>query len=292
MISLFTSDKYPLAVPYGLKCLAAHLLFYAVFRFVLPSRKDGKDDYPWKQSSAETANKIVALFAMSHWTYLGFKHLWEHDYNAAQGADELAALTFVPAGFDVAQYAMGALLVWDIPTGLVGLSGPTDTLMHVHHVGMVLVTACVLGLVGPSSVSDDGIVGTHVAPIFLGAIELSSIPLQIVDLFHPKKSPHWQRYASDPSPTSSFQKLCSTVNELSRTLFAVLFLLVRGIYFPYAIAFIAAPDFYAEGSLPSMILLVGSVLFTILQLYWATLVFGQAKKAMFGGNQKSAKKNE
>merc|ERR1712086_315851 len=137
---------------------------------------------------------------------------------------------------------------------------------------MVLVTSCVMGLVKGSPDNSDGIVGTHVAPIFLGAIELSSIPLQIVDLFHPKKSPHWYKFVNDKSSTGSFSELCSSLNEISRILFAILFLLVRGLYFPYMIATIATPDFYAEGSLPSMILLVLCILFTLLQIYWAVLV--------------------
>lgn len=290
MISEITT-KFPLLLPYGLKCLASHLVLYFTFRSILPSKKDAAgattdDDFPWKKSPSLTAHRIVAFFAMCHWCYLGFSHLWVYDYNVTYSDPDLAALTFVPAGYNIAQYAMGALLLWDVPSSLVGGSGPTDIMMHVHHAGMVLVTACVLGVFKGSSDDGDGIVGTHVAPIFLGAIELSSIPLQIVDLFHPRKSPHWNKFANDESLTGFFPKLCSSANEVSRILFAVLFLLVRGLYFPYAIAFIAAPDFYEEGSLPSMILFVSSILFTLLQMYWATLVFAQVKKAIFGSAEK------
>lgn len=285
------SSKFPLLLPYGLKCLALHLALLLTFRTILPSKKgsDGattSEDFPWKKSPSLTAHRIVAFFAMVHWCSLGFQHILTYDYNATSATDSesnLAAINFIPAGFEIAQYVMGALLIWDIPSSLVGGSGPTDVLMHVHHAGMVLVTACALGLVrGPP-------VGTHVAPIFLGVIELSSIPLQIVDLFHPKKSPHWFKYVNDGSLSGFFPKLCSSANEISRIGFAVLFLLVRGVYFPYSIVTIAAPDFYAEGSLSSMILFVLSVLFTLLQLYWAKLVFRQVKKALFGGPNESGK---
>ena len=291
MISAITT-RFPLLLPYGLKCLASHLFLYFTFRDLLPSKKDAAeastgDDFPWKKSPSITAHRIVAFFAMSHWCYLGFQHLSLYDYNTAstgiESDSDLAALTFVPAGYNIAQYAMGALLVWDIPSSLVGGSGPTDIMMHLHHAGMLLVTACALGLIKWSSDSGDGIVGTHVAPIFLGVIELSSIPLQIVDLLHPKKSPHWYKFVNDESSTGFFPKLCSSVNEISRILFALLFILVRGLYFPYAIVTIAAPDFYDEGSLPSMVLFFMSILFTLLQMYWATLVFGQVKKALSGG---------
>ena len=291
MITEITS-KFPLLLPYGLKCLATHIILFFAFRNLLPSKKDAAgaataDDFPWKKSPSLTAHKIIAFFIMNHWFILGLQHVLAYDYNNAtddiDSNSNLAALTFVPAGFDIAQYAMGAMLVWDIPVSLVGGSGPTDLMMHFHHAGMVLVTACVLGLIKWPSDSSDGIVGTHVAPIFLGVIELSSIPLQIVDLFHPKKSPHWNSYKNDKSSNEFFPKLCDSANELCRVLFAILFLLVRGLYFPYSIATIAAPDFYAEGSLASMVLFVMSVLFTLLQMYWATLVFGQVKKALFGG---------
>mmetsp|Transcript_25013 Transcript_25013/g.54840 ORF Transcript_25013/g.54840 Transcript_25013/m.54840 type:complete len:300 (-) Transcript_25013:116-1015(-) len=286
--------EFPLLLPYGLKCLALHLILYVIFRNLLPSRNGAEtaDDFPWKKSPSLTAHRLVAFFAMIHWTSLGFHHIREYDYSTGSASESnVAALVFVPAGYDIAQYAMGALLIWDIPSSLVGGSGPTDIMMHIHHLGMVLVTSCVLGLVGPSSGSSDGIVGTHVAPIFLGAIELSSIPLQIVDLFHPKKSPHWNKFANYSSSSSFFSKLCATINEISRILFAVLFLLVRGLYFPYTVATIAVPDFYAEGSLPSMILLVMSMLFTLLQMYWATLVFGQVKSALFGSAKDRTKSN-
>ena len=285
------TNKFPLLLPYGLKCLALYLALYLTFRYGLPSKKKAaeagpRDNFPWKESPSLTAHRIVAFFAMNHWCYLGFRHLLTYDYNIANdnavSNPEFAALTFVPAGYEIAQYAMGALLIWDFPVSLLGGSGPIDITMHLHHIGMLVVTACVLGLVKWPSDEGDAIVATHVAPIFLGAIELSSIPLQIVDLFHPKKSPHWYKFANSKSSAGFFPKLCYSVNEVSRILFAIFFLLVRGLFFPYVIAKIAVPDFYAEGSLPCMVLLVMSILFTLLQMYWTTLVFEQVKKALSG----------
>jgi hypothetical protein len=295
------TTPFPLLLPYGLKCVISHIVLYVTFKYLLPSattttttsRQSSKDDYnyPWKLSPSFTANRIVAFCVMSHWSYLGFKHVWSYDYNNEEGAAKI----FIPAGFEIAQIAMGTLLCWDIPSSLIGGSGPSDVMMHIHHIGMVLVTACVLGVIGTSdSISNNNIVGTHVAPIFLGAIEFSSIPLQIVDLCHPKKSPHWYKYVNNnmsPSSTTSmsFQKLCSSVNEISRILFAFLFLITRGFYFPYVVVTIAIPDFNAEGSLPSMVLLYMSILFSLLQMYWATLVVGQVKGAFFPSGGKGKK---
>ena len=301
----YVTTPFPLLLPYGLKCVISHIVLYVTFKYLLPSASvtttsrqsssSSKDDddynYPWKLSPAFTANRIVAFCVMSHWSYLGLNHVWSYDYNNEEGA----AKTFIPAGFDIAQIAMGTLLVWDIPSSLIGGSGPTDIMMHIHHIGMVLVTACVLGVIGTSdySIDNTNIVGTHVAPIFLGAIEFSSIPLQIVDLCHPKKSPHWYKYVNSNNMSTttsmSFQKLCSSVNEISRILFAVLFLITRGFYFPYVVVTIAIPDFNAEGSLPSMVLLYMSILFSLLQMYWATLVVGQVKRAFFPSGGKGKK---
>jgi hypothetical protein len=293
------TQPFPLLLPYGLKCVIAHIVLYITFKYLLPSatttsrqsssKDDDDDNYPWKLSPSFTANRIVAFCIMSHWSYLGLKHVWSFDYNNEEGA----AKQFIPSGHEIAQIAMGALLCWDVPSSLMGGSGPTDIMMHIHHIGMVLVTACVLGVIGSSDSVSNNIVGTHVAPIFLGAIEFSSIPLQIVDLCHPKKSPHWFKYVNNSSSTSiSFQKLCSSVNEISRILFAVLFLITRGFYFPYVVVTIAVPDFYAEGSLPSMVLMYMSILFSALQMYWATLVVGQVKGALFGKKDTTKSKDE
>ena len=60
---------------------------------------------------------------------------------------------------------------------------------------------------------------------FLGVIEISSIPLVIVDVFHPK---HFQ----DQLATSAFY---DALNSNARILFAVAFLAVRAVYFPVVI---------------------------------------------------------
>jgi len=295
---MMITTRFPLLLPYGFMCLKAHLGLYILFRYLLPGSTTTTTTTrvvpPWTQSPSLTAHRMVAFCAMIHWTYLGFRHIGSFDYSTSQST----ATLFIPAGFDLAQCVMGALVCWDIPSSVVGGSGPTDLMMHLHHGGMLLVVSCVLW----------GKVGTHVAPIFLGVIEVSSIPLQLVDLFHPTKSPHWHKYINDndndttlSASTSSssaaaaatrfFPKVCATVNEISRILFAVLFLVVRGLYFPYIVVTIAIPDFYAEGSLSSTVLLIMSILFSLLQLYWATLVVGQIRKAANNNNSESGNRS-
>mgnify|MGYP006141513543 CR=1 FL=1 len=268
-------ERFPLLLPYGLTCLIAHMLLYITFRYLPFSIAAA----PWKVSPSFTAHKMVAFCAMNHWCYLGLIHVWSFDYSNSNSN----AGYYVPAGYEIAQIAMGALLCWDIPMSLTGSAGPIDTMMHLHHFGMVVVTACVLG----------GAVGTHVAPIFLGAIELSSIPLQVVDFFHPKKNFHWYKYASSSTASSPFfQKACSNANEVSRILFAVLFLAVRALYFPYVAVTIAIPDFYKEGSLPSTILLIMCILFSLLQMYWGYLVIQQVKKALLSEETTSRERHD
>mmetsp|Transcript_43004 Transcript_43004/g.48083 ORF Transcript_43004/g.48083 Transcript_43004/m.48083 type:complete len:320 (+) Transcript_43004:123-1082(+) len=191
---MMISKRFPLLLPYGFMCLRAHLGLYILFRYLLPVPRTSTSPTttttttpvapPWKQSPSLTAHRMVAFCAMIHWTYLGFRHIRSFDYNSDSTSN---ATIFIPAGFDLAQVVMGALVCWDIPSSVVGGSGPTDLMMHLHHGGMLLVVSCVLL----------GKVGTHVAPIFLGVIEVSSIPLQLVDLFHPTKSPHWHKYIND-----------------------------------------------------------------------------------------------
>jgi len=311
---MMITTRFPLLLPYGFMCLKAHLGLYILFRYLLPGSTTTTTRVvpPWTQSPSLTAHRMVAFCAMIHWTYLGFRHIGSFDYSTSQST----ATLFIPAGFDLAQCVMGALVCWDIPSSVVGGSGPTDLMMHLHHGGMLLVVSCVLW----------GKVGTHVAPIFLGVIELSSIPLQLVDLFHPTKSPHWHQYinhnndnnnnnndttlstssssssaaASATSATRFFPKVCSTVNDISRMLFALLFLVIRGLYFPYIVVTIAIPDFYLyavdDGSSSSSrvsatILLIMSILFSLLQLYWATLVVGQIRKATNTNTKKSGSRS-
>ena len=67
------------------------------------------------------------------------------------------------------------MLLWDIPVGIMS-DGMGDPIMHLHHVGFFVVATIALG------VFSHGVpVGSAYAPFFFGVIELSSIPLVIVD---------------------------------------------------------------------------------------------------------------
>jgi hypothetical protein len=212
-------------LPYGLTCLACHTLLWATFRYVLPSSG------PWRASPNFTAHQVVALFLMIQWTYYGFFGK-EEEGEVSNEHDLPIVLRPSPFGMKMAQRSMAALWIWDIPVSMLSsdMHSAMDALMHAHHMGMLLVTCVVMGWLtfGTPSEAYPHPVGASLAPLFFGQIELSSIPLQIVDLFHPKKSPAWHQYLTD-------RPALAAINDACRQLFALLFLAVRGVYFPYLV---------------------------------------------------------
>lgn len=280
-------------LPYGLICLTGHVILFVLCRFVLPNG-------PWKDTPNVTAHQVVALLLMIQWTWNGFLG-GDDDINDEIHNSSNLPVALRPSSFGtkMAERSMSALWIWDIPVSMLtpDMSNAMDPIMHAHHLGMLLVTFIVLGWLtfGESTVEYPNPVGATLAPIFFGQVELSSIPLQVVDLFHPKKSPAWYQYMlSRPWLVS--------MNDAFRQLFALLFLVVRGIYFPYIVCTKVIPDFsdalgwalvqeQSKYILPIGIILAFSVVFTLLQLYWGMLVLNQVYKALTGekGNQTKGK---
>ena len=124
---------------------------------------------------------------------------------------------------------------------------------------------------------------------FFGVVELSSIPLAIVDFFHPQKG------LPQLLEKSTFLK---TLNEMSRIVFAVLFMIVRAVYFPYVVIILLLPDVVATwtNNPPDMqkslaVVVASSVGLTLLQLYWAVLIGKQVMKLLNrnGSDEKKSK---
>ena len=276
---------------YGVKCLAAHLLFYIAFKYVLPQG-------PWRKAPNFTAHQLIALFLMIQWTCDGF--FGDNTVDLHDKPDHLPKILHTSSyGLKMAQRSVAALWLWDIPIMILSkdMHQAMDGIMHAHHLGMLLVALAVLGYLtfGIETVDFPSPVGSPLAPIFFGQVELSSIPLQVVDLFHPRKSSAWNQYMKS-------SKILATINEASRQLFALLFLAVRGVYFPYVVFTRVIPDFWdaltwtalhqeqaAKYILPIVIILAFSVFFTLLQMYWAVLVVNQIQKALFGGKNSGIK---
>lgn len=255
LIDIALEQEY--LIPYGAACMGAQIVLYVLYRYLLPSG-------PWKQLPSFTAHQTVALFLMVQWSVIGI-----------QSFNETGVFTVNEGGLFVAQCATGGLLIWDIPVGFFS-DGMNDPIMHAHHIGMFTVSAIVLGFF------TGGVpIGSSYAPFFFGVVEISSIPLQIVDLFHPKQKAWHEYHLKSP--------MLVQLNELCRTSFALAFLAVRGVYFPYIVFRHVVPDFL-QGiqdkpayALPMYTIVVLSVFFTLLQLYWALLIVKQIAKALGGG---------
>mmetsp|Transcript_22046 Transcript_22046/g.32575 ORF Transcript_22046/g.32575 Transcript_22046/m.32575 type:complete len:266 (-) Transcript_22046:215-1012(-) len=250
----------PVILPSGAFMLASHLFLFVVFKYLCP-------EGPWKQMPSFTAHQAVAFVAMIYQTYLGFLHF--HDYRDIFGENA--------GGIYISQFCVGSMLVWDIPVGLVS-DGMGDMIMHVHHIGFFLMASVTMGYF-----SNGEHLGSAYAPFFFGIIELSSIPLQIVDLFHPKQKP-WHAYMNQ-YPT------LQSLNEICRVLFALLFVLTRMLAFPYFTVTSCITDFWKasqdrpEFSVPCKCVAVANTLFMLLQLYWGMLLIKQITKALGGGKK-------
>jgi hypothetical protein len=163
---------------------------------------------------------------------------------------------------------LGELLLWDIPCGLL-ISSLRDPLMLTHHVVMALVA-----YIGAFRVP------SYYCLFFFGVVELSSIPLVVVDMFHPQKG----------LPALLANPFLSSLNEACRIAFALLFLLVRAIYFPYIVFVWMVPDILELLPVSNMqwelrAVLLSAVGLTLLQLYWATLIIKQVAKLLSGGDK-------
>ncbi|KAL3932691.1 MAG: hypothetical protein SGBAC_010734 [Bacillariaceae sp.] len=270
----------PLVVQTGMICLGMHLLLYGVFAYMLP-------DGPWKKMPSHTAHQALALPLM---TYISLKGclIWYFQAEPESSEDRINGL--VTGGVQLAQVVFGFLLYWDIP---VGLATPAlrDTLMLVHHIGMLFVAGVAIGDLCQSQEPR----GSYYAPFFLGVIESSSIPLCYVDVFHPKHK-HWYSFMQEEVKKKSvIGNALNSINEVARILFAVLFLVFRFVYFPYVAFSICLPDFYKAANSESDPALYGifisCLLFTGLQMYWGLLIIRQVANLLKGDDGKKEKKS-
>ena len=131
-------------------------------------------------------------------------------------------------------------------------------------------------------------IGSYYAPFFYGVIEISSVFLTIVDMFHPKNKAWFEWVNETKTPLGKFVQ---TINELSRVCFALAYLLVRCGLFPYVMFTTCLGDFWAASQLNDQerrgvsrwtILAVCALCFgfTMLQINWGVLVARQVGKAL------------
>jgi hypothetical protein len=150
-----------------------------------------------------------------------------------------------------------------------------DALMTGHHAVM-----CFVAWVGMSALPSPYYL------FFFGFCELSSIPLAVVDFFHPK---HFEALTKKEAGLPAL----ATLNELSRYAFAALFVYCRALYFPYVYATMLMPDIMAlsptQKGQDNFTMLwgiaVSCTVLTILQLHWTMLIVGQVIKLFSGGSK-------
>lgn len=159
---------------------------------------------------------------------------------------------------------LGTLLVWDIPTCLLipRLRKPD---MLVHHLAMAATA-----FVGATALP------THYGLYYMGVSELSSIPLAAYDQLETSA----EMGAADERVDEARRAALRSSRDLARAVAAVCFILVRAIDFsrvtltrfvPDALAMLRNPDSAARFGPPLKFMLVSSVSFVGLQLYWFSL---------------------
>eukprot|EP00967_Tisochrysis_lutea_P007849 scaffold9367_cov37-Tisochrysis_lutea.AAC.1 len=221
------------------------------------------------------------------------------DALAANAAGTYGRLHYpVEAGRQISLLILGFQLFWDVP--MTFTSAMYDPVMLVHHVGML----------GCAVVSFMPYVQYYV-PFFGGAIELSSVPLVIIDIFHPKRcaytcmcskarvltddhshfgvltpllcpGPHSYQDVADSNPISA------QANFFMRVIFLLSYLAIRCIWFPVVVFTEVLPDFLGELSSAANVSAAAApiigMLFILplmfLQFYWGHLLIRQAIKAL------------
>jgi len=233
-----------------------------------------------------TAHQVVALPLWAYMSYLGIKYFYlsnDDDYDTPYNR----GLKPHPAGIEVAEIAFGMQLIWNTPIGLI-TPGLGDPVILLHHLGMILCAGIMGGLFGSS-------LGSYHALFYMGVTEISSIPLIVIELFHPKRMP-WYQYFKEKDSSSFIHK----IYEVCKVIFALSFLIVRGILFPYEVLCHCVPDCLYAISLPEeerngtsnteiYFLMISSFLFAFLQLHWATLVIRKSIESVYGGKAKKKK---
>lgn len=265
----------PTVVSSGAACVALQLLA----RFVclrLPPKTA-----PWRSAPGFTAHQLVCLPLMVYLAAVGVR-AWAFptdDEKALTATATQRLLVFPhPVGTHLAKIVLGELLFWDIPTGLL-VEQLRDPLMLVHHVGMAFTALAGLGALSAQGAG----VANYYAVFFFGFIELSGVPLTFVDVFHPKIGA-WHAYEKT-SP------LLQAINGAARAVFALAYLSVRALYFPYVMTTMVVPDVFHVAALRDAershvplatiytVAVLGSA-FSLLQIYWGVLVLNQLAKAL------------
>ena len=246
----------------GLALLTGQCVLWFIFRFVVRSG-------PWHAEPGFTAHQLMYFPVGVYTAYYGCVHFFGNHHTTAASR----VLDYDPAGMHLSHLSLMVLLLWDIPTGL-AVKELRNPLMIVHHIGFAL-TAYYIIVSGRN---------TYYALCFFGVVEVSSVFLCIAEVFHPRHKEYTAWLETAPS-------IIKALNDAVRAVFVLAFLLVRGLYFPYAVWARYTPDMFELLALPLperrnmsdaqlwTPFFLGSA-FSVLQLYWGHLLIQQARKML------------
>jgi len=243
----------------GLSCQAAQKLLEAGL-----SRTNGW----WSKQPTFVAHQIVAFPLMLYVASVGCA-AWFSPRPADHGFPDERIFGHDATGSHLAIVLLGALLIWDIPLTL----DPSiySAASMGHHVGLA---ALALLSLRPFV--------QYYAPFFVGVTELSSVPLQIVDFFHPN---HFAELTVG-------RPVLETLNAFARVSFTVLFLVIRTVWFPIVVFGLVFPDLFKiiasgepTGATFSLLGAAAALAFTGLQWHWSYLLLKQIAKMLRGGKK-------
>lgn len=288
------------SVKVGVGCLIGHLGLVFLFRSSGRKSKTGKvaepgepviiPASPWSQMPSFTAHQIMCIPVLTSLIVQGIWYWWFPSSSFPTGTATTAVERILaPRNLQMSQLVFGMMLFWDLPCGIF-TPALRDAAMLAHHIGMLFVAGLALGVLSHGK----PLLGYY-APFFFGVIEISSIPLILVDLFHPRHKPWHEYLTSHRAP-----KWVGQLNDICRIVFAGSFLMLRSLYFPYVTVTGVIPDCLTirrlpmnqrEGvpNLPLDIMMVFNTLFSLLQMYWGYLVVRQIVKLVSKSPSKSDK---
>ena len=286
MISEFMITVFDLFTPFAVITGACCAVVQVGAYLLLVTNFFGKG--PWSIMPSFTAHQIVVIPVLFYLSIQGLR-----DFNIREVLGATATTTTAvervtsPMHGHFSEFVLGMMFFWDIPTGLC-TPALREVPMILHHIGMFVTAAISMGIL-----SNGVPIFAYYAPFYFGIVEISSIPLIIVDIFHPKHKA-WNMYLNSNERSGWIMKL----NDTARPLFALLFILVRMVAFPYISIMGVLRDALHVTSLPLeqrnnvpnlplYIIAFLNVAFSCLQFYWGTLLIRQIIKLLKGPTTKT-----
>lgn len=252
---------------------------------------------PWSAVPGFTAHQLITLPLYAYVAFVGCEVYFSDDARATKHASgfygvQKRCLEPNAIGGFLGKVTAGTMLLWDLPTAAV-VKSLRDPPVMVHHFLMA----------GLALLSLRPLMQYYIV-FFFGVIETSSVPLQLVDFFHPRQV-EWNAFAKR-------HKVVDSLNTAVRLTFAGLYVLFRMVLFPAVMlpgVLLDALSLLKSHGRPSSagmalpspttlyVIIVAASVLTLLQLYWGVLIVRQGmklldKKSSSGEGEKADSKAE